>query len=154
MLRPFSFGHIGWRAPAAICNAELRDEQISGAPPLILRAENQASVATGSTTARTEIVMTIPVHHLANSRSQRILWLLEKLQLPYVVRRYERDPVTHLAPPALNDIHALGKAPLIQADGVTLAETAVIHDHLVRRAGRLGKPATPEAAARYDFFMH
>ncbi len=98
--------------------------------------------------------MTTTVHHLANSRSQRILWLLEELQLPYAVKRYERDPVTNLAPPELKSIHPLGKAPLLQDGEATLAETAVIIEHLVNRAGRLGRPAAPEAASRYDYFMH
>lgn len=98
--------------------------------------------------------MTIVVHHLANSRSQRILWLLEELQIRYDVKRYERDPVTNLAPRELKDVHPLGKAPVIQDGSVTLAETAVIIEHLVHRAGRLGRPAAPDVAARYDFFMH
>ena len=65
----------------------------------------------------------ITVHHLENSRSQRILWLLEELGLPYQVKRYERDAKTMLAPPELRKIHPLGKSPVIEDKGRTIAET-------------------------------
>ncbi len=68
--------------------------------------------------------MTIIVHHLENSRSQRILWMLEELDLPYEVKRYERDPKTMLAPRALRAVHPLGKSPVIEDDGLVIAETA------------------------------
>lgn len=103
----------------------------------------------------------ITVHHLENSRSQRILWLLEELGLPYEVRRYERDKATMLAPPELRRVHPLGKAPLIEdADSaggvpVVVAETGAIVEYLVEKAdGRLGSLAHRESALRYRQFLH
>ncbi|RIA45657.1 glutathione S-transferase [Hephaestia caeni] len=102
--------------------------------------------------------MTIIVHHLENSRSQRVLWLLEELGLPYEVRRYERDPKTMLAPPALARVHPLGKAPVIvdsDADDRVVAETGAILEYLVEKGdGRLGAPAHHESALRYRHFLH
>ncbi len=101
--------------------------------------------------------MTIIVHHLENSRSQRILWLLEELGLPYEVRRYKRDPKTMLAPPALRKIHPLGKSPLIEDRdaGLVLPETGAIVEYLVPRAGgRLGPPAARDEALRWTHFLH
>jgi glutathione S-transferase len=86
--------------------------------------------------------MTITVHHLENSRSQRVLWLLEELGEPYSVVRYERDKKTMLAPPELRQIHPLGKSPAVDVDGTVLVETGAIVEYLVNRAnGRLGPPA-------------
>ncbi|QAY79410.1 glutathione S-transferase family protein [Sphingosinicella sp. BN140058] len=97
----------------------------------------------------------IIVHHLQNSRSQRILWLLEELGLDYRVRRYERDPKTMLAPPELKDIHPLGKAPVIDDEGVIVAETGAIVEYLVEKAGgRLGPPTRREDVLRYRQFLH
>ncbi|RVV99829.1 glutathione S-transferase [Mesobaculum littorinae] len=97
--------------------------------------------------------MAITLHHLENSRSQRVLWMLEELGLDYDVIRYDRDPKTMLAPPALKKVHSLGKSPVIEADGEVIAETAVIAQFLVDRAeGRLGAPAGQ--GRRYDFWMH
>ena len=99
--------------------------------------------------------MTILVHHLENSRSQRILWLLEELGLPYSVMRYARDPKTMLAPPELKRVHPLGKAPMIEHDGRVIAETGAIVEYLVDLAdGRLGAPRDREAALRYRHFLH
>ncbi|MHA6719349.1 glutathione S-transferase family protein [Sphingomonas sp. RS6] len=99
--------------------------------------------------------MTIILHHLENSRSQRVIWLLEELALPYTVKRYERDKVTMLAPPALKRIHPLGKSPVIEDDGVIVAETGAIIEYLVDKAdGRLGMPAHRESALRYRHFLH
>jgi glutathione S-transferase len=99
--------------------------------------------------------MTITVHHLENSRSQRILWLLEELQLPYEVVRYERDKKTMLAPAELRRIHPLGKSPVIVDGDTVVAETAAIVEYLVEKAdGRLGAPAHREDALRYRYFMH
>ena len=98
----------------------------------------------------------IVVHHLNNSRSQRVLWLLEELGLPYEVIRYERDAKTMLAPPSLLAIHPLGKSPVIVDDGVTVAESGAVVEYLVDRygGGRL-KPAagTPERL-RYTYWLH
>jgi glutathione S-transferase len=97
----------------------------------------------------------IVVHHLENSRSQRILWLLEELGLPYEVRRYERDPKTMLAPPELRRVHPLGKSPMIEDDGRVIAETGAIVEYLVDKAdGRLGPPAKRDDRLRYRQFIH
>ncbi len=102
----------------------------------------------------------IVVHHLENSRSQRILWMLEELGLPYEIRRYERDKETMLAPPELRAVHPLGKSPVIEdmaAAGTTrtVAETGAIVEYLVEKAdGRLGAPAHRDAALRYRFWLH
>jgi glutathione S-transferase len=68
----------------------------------------------------------IEVHHLNHSRSQRVLWLLEELELPYEIVPYERDPKSRLAPPALKAIHPLGKSPVIRDAGVVIAESGAI----------------------------
>jgi glutathione S-transferase len=94
----------------------------------------------------------IVVHHLNDSRSERVLWLLEELGLPYEVVRYQRDAQTRLAPPELKAVHPLGKAPVVVDDGRTIAESGAILDYLIRRhgGGRLQPdPATPE----YDAYM-
>lgn len=96
----------------------------------------------------------IIVHHLENSRSQRILWLLEELGLPYEVRRYERDKKTMLAPPELRRVHPLGKSPVIEDEGRVVAETGAIVDYLVEKAGRLGAPPHRDAVLRYRHFLH
>jgi glutathione S-transferase len=97
----------------------------------------------------------ILVHHLENSRSQRILWLLEELGLPYEVRRYERDRKTMLAPPELSRVHPLGKSPVIEDQGLVVAETGAIVEYLVDKAdGRLGPPAKREERLRYRHFLH
>ena len=99
--------------------------------------------------------MTIIVHHLENSRSQRILWMLEELSLPYDVKRYERNPKTMLAPPELKKVHPLGKSPVIQDGDTVVAETGAIIEYLVDKAdGRLGPPAHRDAILRYRFFLH
>ncbi len=98
----------------------------------------------------------IVVHHLNNSRSQRVLWLLEELGLPYEVRCYERDPETMLAPPALLQVHPLGKSPVITDGALTLAESGAILEYLVDRygPGRLAPaPGTPERV-QYTYWMH
>ncbi|WP_114951181.1 glutathione S-transferase family protein [Sphingosinicella terrae] len=105
----------------------------------------------------------IIVHHLENSRSQRILWLLEELGLPYEVQRYQRDRRTMLAPPELARVHPLGKAPVIEDTGAgpasegrrVVAETGAIVEYLVEKAeGHLGPPANREAVLRYRHFLH
>jgi glutathione S-transferase len=96
------------------------------------------------------------VHHLNNSRSQRILWLLEELGVPYEVIRYERDAKTMLAPPALLAVHPLGKSPVITDGGVTVAESGAILEYLLDKygGGRLvPPPGTPERL-RYTYWLH
>jgi glutathione S-transferase len=98
----------------------------------------------------------IIVHHLNNSRSQRVLWLLEELGLEYEVRRYQRDPKTMLAPPSLRAVHPLGKSPVITDGALTLAESGAIIEYLVERyAGGRFRPAagTPERL-RYIYWLH
>lgn len=98
----------------------------------------------------------ITVHHLNNSRSQRVLWLLEELNLPYQIKRYQRDVRTMLAPPELKAVHPLGKSPVIDDDGAVIAESGSIVSYLVERYdnGRLAPaPGTPERL-RYDYWMH
>jgi len=97
----------------------------------------------------------ITVHHLENSRSQRVLWLLEELRLPYDVKRYERDKETSLAPPELQALHPLGKSPLITDGKVTVAETGAIVEYLVEQAGDALRPTagTPEHR-RYTYWLH
>ena len=98
----------------------------------------------------------IIVHHLNNSRSQRILWLLEELGLPYEIKSYQRDAKTMLAPPELRAVHPLGKSPVISDGDVTLAESGAIVEYLAGKYGA-GKlvPAdgTPEKL-RYTYWMH
>ena len=98
----------------------------------------------------------ITVHHLNNSRSQRILWLLEELGLEYQIKRYERDPKTMLAPPELRQVHPLGKSPVITDGTITVAESGAIVEYLVDKYGdgQL-KPAagTPERL-RYTYWLH
>lgn len=97
----------------------------------------------------------ITVHHLENSRSQRVLWLLEELGLPYEIVRYERNKKTMLAPPELRKVHPLGKSPVITDGNLTIAETGPILEYIVEKAdGRFGAPAHREDALRYRYFMH
>ena len=94
----------------------------------------------------------ITVHHLNNSRSQRILWLLEELDLPYEIKRYQRDAKTNLAPPELKAVHPLGKSPVIEEGGRVLIESAAIIDYLIRRHGA-GRLQPNPATADYDTYV-
>jgi len=102
----------------------------------------------------------ITVHHLNNSRSQRVLWLLEELGLEYEVKRYQRDPQTMLAPPELRAVHPLGKSPVITDDsasgGVALAESGAIVEHLADRygAGKLAPAFGSAERLRYLYWLH
>ena len=98
----------------------------------------------------------IVVHHLNNSRSQRVLWLLEELGLEYEIVRYQRDPKTMLAPPELKAIHPLGKSPVITDNGVTVAESGAIVEYLIDTYGngRLAPPAGTEERRRWTYFLH
>jgi glutathione S-transferase len=97
----------------------------------------------------------ITVHHLNNSRSQRVLWMLEELELPYEIVKYERDPQTMLAPPSLEKIHPLGKSPAVVDGDATLAESGAILEYLVdtHGKGRFVPPPGP-AHRHYKYFMH
>jgi glutathione S-transferase len=98
----------------------------------------------------------ITVHHLNNSRSQRVLWLLEELGVAYEVKRYERDAKTMLAPPALLAVHPLGKSPVITDGAVTVAESGAIVEYLIDRYGngRLIPPADTPERLRYTYWLH
>ena len=98
----------------------------------------------------------ITVHHLNNSRSQRVLWLLEELGLPYEIRKYERDPKTMLAPTALRQVHPLGKSPVITDDGVTVAESGAIVEYLIERYGngRLAPAIGTPERLRWRYWLH
>jgi glutathione S-transferase len=97
----------------------------------------------------------IIVHHLNNSRSQRVLWLLEELGLPYEIVHHQRDEKTMLAPPSLKAIHPLGKSPVIVDGDYVIAETGAIIEYLVEKAGGKLRPAagTPERLA-WTYWLH
>ena len=98
----------------------------------------------------------IVVHHLNNSRSQRVLWLLEELGLPYEIRKYERNAQTMLAPPELQKVHPLGKSPVITDGDVTVAESGAIIEYLVERYGngRLAPAIGTPERLRWRYWMH
>ncbi len=98
----------------------------------------------------------ITVHHLNNSRSQRILWLLEELGVPYEVKRYERDAKTMLAPPELHAVHPLGKSPVVTDGDRTVAETGAIVEYLLGTygEGRLVPAAGTPEHLRYVYWLH
>jgi glutathione S-transferase len=98
----------------------------------------------------------IIVHHLNNSRSQRVLWLLEELGLAYDIKHYQRDPKTMLAPPELTKVHPLGKSPVIEHEGNIVAESGAIIEYLVEKHGndRLVPPAGTPDKLRWRYFMH
>ena len=98
----------------------------------------------------------IIVHHLNNSRSQRVLWLLEELGLEYEIRRYQRDPKTMLAPLSLRAVHPLGKSPVITDGALTLAESGAIIEYVVDRYGdgRLAPATGTPERLRYTYWLH
>lgn len=98
----------------------------------------------------------LTLHHLNNSRSQRILWLLEELGIAYEIKRYERNAKTMLAPPELRAVHPLGKSPLLSDDGLVIAESGAIIEYLLERYGHgrfLPAAGTPEFL-RYRYWLH
>ena len=98
----------------------------------------------------------ITVHHLNNSRSQRVLWLLEELGLPYEIEKYQRDAKTMLAPPALVKVHPLGKSPVITDEALTVAETGAIVEYVIERYGngRLEPAVGSPERLRWRYWMH
>lgn len=98
----------------------------------------------------------ITVHHLEHSRSQRILWLLEELRLPYEIKRYARNPKTMLAPPELRAVHPLGKSPVITHGNRVIAESAAIVEYLIEQTPEspLAPPTDVEGRLDYRYWMH
>lgn len=98
----------------------------------------------------------LTVHHLENSRSQRVLWLLEELSVPYEVKRYDRDKATMLAPPELRRLHPLGKSPMIEEDGRVFAETGAIFERIlaVHGGGRLAPALDTPEHDRHVYWLH
>ena len=92
------------------------------------------------------------VHHLNDSRSQRILWLLEELGVPYEIKPYQRDSQTRLAPLELKQVHPLGKSPVISDGGKTVIESGAIIDYVIRRYGKGRMQPAPETAS-YDEYV-
>jgi glutathione S-transferase len=98
----------------------------------------------------------LTLHHLNDSRSQRILWLLEELGTPYEMKRYQRDATTRLAPPELTAVHPLGKSPVITDGGIKIAESGAIVDYLIRTYGKgamMPPMGTPDYEA-YNEWLH
>jgi glutathione S-transferase len=95
----------------------------------------------------------LTVHHLDDSRSQRILWLLEELGQPYEIVRHKRESVTRLAPSALRQVHPLGKSPVIEDSGHVIAESGAIIDYILRRYGN-GRLQPAVTDPRYDEYVH
>ena len=98
----------------------------------------------------------LTVHHLNNSRSQRVLWLLEELGVPYEIKKYQRDAKTMLAPPELARIHPLGKSPVVIDDGAVVAESGAILEHILDKygAGMLRPPAGTDDRRRFTYWLH
>jgi len=97
------------------------------------------------------------VHHLNNSRSQRVLWMLEELGVDYEIKSYQRDPNTMLAPPELRAVHPLGKSPVITDEGQTIAESGAIIEYLNERYGQgrfMPAHGTSPERLRYNYWMH
>ncbi len=94
----------------------------------------------------------IKVHHLNNSRSQRILWLLEELGTPYEIVKYQRDATTNLAPPELEAVHPLGKSPVIEDGEIKIAESGAIVDYLIRTYGQ-GRLAPAGEGAEHEAYL-
>lgn len=98
----------------------------------------------------------LTVHHLNNSRSQRVLWLLEELGVPYEIKPYQRDPATMLAPPELRAVHPLGKSPVVTEGDVTVAETGAIVEWIIERHGQGRLAPAPGSAERlrWTYWLH
>jgi len=96
----------------------------------------------------------LTVHHLNNSRSQRVLWLLEELGVPYEIQRYQRDPATMLAPASLRAVHPLGKSPVVTEGDLTLAESGAIIEYLAEREGKLVPVRGSPEWQRFRYWMH
>ncbi|GAM66891.1 glutathione S-transferase [Vibrio sp. JCM 19236] len=87
----------------------------------------------------------ITLHHLNQSRSKRIIWLLEELDVEYTIRPYQRDSVSFLAPPELKSVHPLGKSPVVEEDGKVITESGAITEYLISKYG--AQTLAPEAGS-------
>jgi glutathione S-transferase len=96
----------------------------------------------------------IQVHHLNHSRSQRVLWCLEELDLEYLIVAYQRDAKTMLAPPELKAIHPLGKSPVITDGSKVIAESGAILEYLAEREGKLSPARSTNEFERYRYWVH
>jgi len=98
----------------------------------------------------------ITIHHLETSQSERIVWLCEELGLPYILKTYPRDPVTRLAPPELRALHPLGNAPIIEDDGLVLAESGAIVEYILAKygEGQLQLDSEDPDFAQYLYWFH
>ena len=98
----------------------------------------------------------LTLHHLDHSRSRRVLWLLEELEVPYEIKRYRRDPRTLMAPSSLKKVHPLGKSPVITDGELTVAESGAIIEYVLERygRGRLAPAAGTPARRRFTYFLH
>jgi glutathione S-transferase len=98
----------------------------------------------------------LTVHHLGVSQSERIVWLCEELEIPYELARYERDPVTRLAPPAYKALHPMGTAPVITDGDLVLSESGAIMEYIIARhgGGRLSVPSEDPEFPDYLFWLH
>ncbi len=98
----------------------------------------------------------VTVHHLNNSRSQRVLWLLEELGVPYDIKHYQRNPETMRAPPELTAVHPLGRSPVVTDGAIVIAETGAVIEYLLETYGngRLRPPAGSPEARRFTYWLH
>src|SRR5712691_7116614 len=131
-------------------------DTILNAPPTAFASQARCPLSKTSDTPRTTITPEetpmLTLHHLNDSRSQRILWLLEELAVPYEMKRYQRNPETRLAPPELKAVHPLGKSPVITDGDIRIAESGAIVDYVIRRYGQgNGKPAMMPAPGSADY---
>src|SRR5258705_5665791 len=111
---------------------------------------------TVSTRQQPEETPMLTLHHLNDSRSQRILWLLEELGTPYEMKRYQRNAETRLSPPELAKIHPLGKSPVITDGDTTIAESGAVVDYIIRRYGKGAMMPAPGSADNkaYNEWLH
>jgi len=147
---------LGW----ALANQH-RSEQLDGVPAYSDRKSRGIAASINALDTRASNAFApamsesspLVVHHLEHSRSLRVLWLLEELELPYELKRYARDK-NFRAPPELSAVHPLGRSPVVEVDGRVLAESGAIMEYFVEREGGKLRPQEHEALLRYRFFLH
>jgi glutathione S-transferase len=127
----------------------------SRAKPAVALLTPRKNICYTSDNNHAEETPMLTLHHLNDSRSQRILWLLEELAVPYEMKRYQRNPQTWLAPPELTAVHPLGKAPVITDGDIKIAESGAVVDYVIRRYGQgNGKPAMMPAPGSADYEVY